>query len=120
MVAEIRGLPYEEDDCGGRFFGFHIHEGKECSGTKEDPFAGTGGHYNPEGCSHPAHAGDLPPLLGNGGYALSIFFTDRFLPEEIVDHTVVIHAMPDDFRSQPAGDSGMKIACGEIKSNRLP
>ena len=65
------------------------------------------------------HAGDLPPLMGDHGYALCIFYTDRFLPEEVIGHTAVIHAMPDDFRSQPSGDSGMKIACGEIKSNRL-
>ena len=47
--------------------------------------------------------------------------TNRFTVREIIGKTVVIHNMPDDFRSQPAGDSGMKIACGVIErvNNRL-
>ena len=44
-----------------------------------------------------------------------MFYTNRFVPEEIIGHTVVIHDMADDFRTQPAGDSGSKIACAEIK-----
>lgn len=59
--------------------------------------------------------GDLPPLLANrGGYAMMIFYTDRFRPREILGRTLVIHDMPDDFRTQPSGNSGMKIACGLI------
>lgn len=117
VVADIEGLPYTAGDCKGRIFGFHIHEGARCLGTVQDPFAQTQGHYNPQNCAHPEHAGDLPPLFGNHGDALQIFYTDRFFPEGIVDHTVVIHDMPDDFKSQPSGDSGMKIACGEIQAN---
>lgn len=115
VAAEIAGLPVKEDTCGGSFLGFHIHEGSICGGTAEDPFADAGGHFNPGKCGHPFHVGDLPPLMENHGYALSVFYTDRFIPEEVVGHTVIIHVMADDFRTQPSGDSGMKIACGEIK-----
>lgn len=115
VVASISGLPKGMKPCGEKFFGFHIHTGADCTGDATDPFADTGGHFNPSDCRHPEHAGDLPPLMGNDGYALGIFYTDRFYPEEVVGRTVVIHDMPDDFKSQPSGDSGMKIACGEIK-----
>ena len=43
------------------------------------------------------------------------FLTDRFTLKEIIGRTVVIHSMPDDFTSQPSGNSGEKIACGVIK-----
>lgn len=119
VVADVHGLPHEQGKCKGRIFGFHIHEGDRCLGTAADPFAQTKGHYNPNSCNHPEHAGDMPPLFGNDGYALEIFYTDRFYPETIVGRTVVIHDMPDDFKTQPAGDSGMKIACGEIKENKM-
>lgn len=115
VYAEIRGLPDMRGDCRGNIFGFHIHEGKECSGTTSDPFADTGSHYNPHNCLHPWHAGDMPPLFGANGLALSVFLTDRFNCREIIGKTVVIHAMPDDLTTQPSGGSGAKIACGVIK-----
>ena len=115
MIADVAGLPFEEGTCTEKIFGFHIHTGETCTGNEEDPFADTGLHYNPDSCPHPEHAGDLPPLFGNNGYALTMFYTNRFVPEEVIGHTVVIHDMPDDFHTQPAGDSGSKIACAEIK-----
>lgn len=114
VVASLSGLPKGKKPCGERFFGFHIHEGSRCSGNAQDAFADTGLHFNPYGCEHPEHAGDFPPLMENDGYALLMFYTDRFYPEEIVGRTVVVHDMPDDFTSQPSGNSGMKIACGQI------
>ena len=72
-------------------------------------------HYNPDNCEHPYHAGDMPPIFGNNGYAFSIFLTNRFCTDEIIGKTVIIHLQPDDFHSQPSGDSGAKIACGEIR-----
>ena len=78
-------------------------------------FPGTGGHFNPAGAPHPAHAGDLPPLLSCGGRAYLAVLTDRFTVADIIGRTVVIHGGSDDFRSQPAGDAGTKIACGVIK-----
>lgn len=114
VVAEVFGLPRERGACESPVFGFHIHSGSTCSGNMEDPFADVMGHYNPDQCMHPHHAGDMPPLFGNDGYAFQIFLTDRFTVREIIGKTVIIHSMPDDFRSQPGGDAGVKIACGQI------
>ncbi|MDD6094940.1 MAG: superoxide dismutase family protein, partial [Clostridia bacterium] len=114
VLTEVTGLPSDEGKCRGHIFGFHIHEGEKCSGNEKDPFAHTGTHYNPGECEHPNHAGDMPSLFGNGGIALSLFLTDRFSVREVIGRTAVIHSMPDDFTSQPSGNSGEKIACGEI------
>lgn len=115
VVADVRGLPQGQTPCDSRIFGFHIHGGEICTGNVSDPFADVGGHYNPDDCEHPHHAGDLPPLFGVGGNAFSAFLTNRFCIEEIVGKTIIIHDSPDDFTTQPAGNSGNKIACGEIK-----
>lgn len=114
VTAEIYGLPSSGEKCAGGIFAFHIHEGGSCSGTKEEPFANAKGHYNPDGCKHPYHAGDMPPLFENNGYAYLSFFTNRFTVEEIIGRTVIIHEKPDDFISQPSGNPGKMIACGVI------
>ena len=113
--ACIFGLPQGKGTCPADFFGFHIHEGTSCTGNAEDPFADTKGHYNPKNCPHPAHAGDLPPLLATQGFAWCAFYTEWFSIEDVIGRTVVIHSMPDDFHTQPSGDSGTKIACGVIQ-----
>lgn len=115
VAAEVMGLPRKEPPCEGTFFGFHIHSGNQCSGNATDPFADAMMHYNPQDCPHPAHAGDLPPLLGNQGYAFQVLFTDRFSLREIIGKTIIIHDSADDFTSQPGGNAGAKIACGEIR-----
>ncbi len=114
LAAQIRGLPSGFGPCAPNIFGFHIHEGYSCTGNAEDSFANAGAHYNPEGCPHPAHAGDLPPLFGNQGYAFLAFFTNRFTIEDVAGRAVIIHGSPDDFTTQPSGNSGEKIACGRI------
>jgi Cu-Zn family superoxide dismutase len=114
LFTEISGLPYNEDSCKSGVFGFHIHEGGTCTGNNTDPFANTGAHYNPYNCLHPYHAGDLPPLFGNKGLAFQSVLTDRFSVSEIIGRTIIIHDSPDDFTTQPAGNSGKKIACGQI------
>ena len=115
VCAEISGLPQGDSPCQEKIFGFHIHEGTDCGGNLDNPFANTLSHYNPRGCEHPNHAGDLPPLFGNGGLALCAFFTTRFSISEVIGKTVVIHDHPDDFTTQPSGNSGTKIACGVIR-----
>ena len=45
-----------------------------------------------------------------------MIYIDKFSPKDIIGRTVVIHENIDDFHGQPAGNSGTKIACGEIKS----
>ena len=112
--AEIMGLP-KGPMCADPVFAFHIHSGTECSGNSMDKFANAGTHYNPGGCLHPYHAGDMPPLFGVNGNAFSVFLTDRFRLRDVLGKAVVIHAKPDDFKTQPAGDAGEKIACGIIK-----
>lgn len=81
----------------------------------DDPFADAMPHYDPNGCEHPHHAGDLPPLFENNGFALSLVLTDRFSVDEVIGRTVIVHADPDDFTTQPSGNSGEKIACGVIR-----
>ena len=108
------GLPNTKEKDNGNFYGFHIHEGEYCTGDMEDSFKNAGAHYNPDKTEHPKHRGDLPPLLANEGIAWSAVYTDRFYPEEVVGKTVIIHGMADDFKTQPSGNAGMKIACGEI------
>ena len=108
VEADIAGLP-KDSETG--FFGFHIHEGNSCAGTG---FPQTGNHYNLDSTTHPQHAGDLPPLLMQQGRAEMTVRTDRFRVQDIIGRTVVIHSNPDDFNTQPAGNTGTKIACGVI------
>ncbi len=105
--------------CENAFLGFHIHEGQFCGNSGTNAFADAGMHYNPETCPHPAHAGDLPPLLVNNGRVFSVFLTDKINIQEIIGKTVVIHSQADDFTAQPSGNAGSKIACGEILSYML-
>lgn len=119
VTSELSGLP----DAGGQLcahpvFAMHIHAGGSCTGNAEDPFADAGGHYNPGGCAHPFHAGDLPPLFSNGGAAWCSVLTDRFTVRSVIGRTVIVHSGRDDFTTQPAGDSGAKIACGVIEARR--
>ena len=117
IAAEIDGLPASDNPCQSPFLGFHIHEGSACQGDEKDSFSQTMGHFNPQNCPHPFHSGDLPPLLSNNGYAFHIFLSDRFTVNEILGKTVIIHSSPDDFKSQPSGNAGKKIACGIITRN---
>lgn len=114
VLTEAQGLPDTQNACDSPIFGLHIHEGESCSGNAEDPFADARMHYDLRRCPHPYHAGDLPPLFSANGYALSACLTDRFNIAEIIGKTVILHSMPDDFTTQPSGNSGTKIACGEI------
>lgn len=118
VVAEVDGLPYYSDTCRNNVFAFHIHSGSECSGDAHDPFSEALTHYNPKNCPHPFHAGDLPPLFENKGYAFLAFLTDRFSLSEVIGKTVIIHSGVDDFTSQPSGNSGQKLACGVIAGYR--
>jgi Cu-Zn family superoxide dismutase len=115
--ADINGLP------SNRQFGFHVHEKADCS----DGGMGAGGHFNPQGKPHgrydsaERHAGDLPNLSSNGeGVAVYSFTTDQLTvapgPRSVVNRAIVIHESADDYKSQPAGNSGKRIACGVIRS----
>lgn len=88
--------------------------GDSCSGNSNDEFVDTKMHYNPTNCPHLCHAGDLPPLIENNGYSYMRIFVNKFNLNDIIGKVVIIHDMPDDFASQPSGNSGTKIACGKI------
>lgn len=114
LTAKINGLPQSKAHCKGRFFGFHIHEGTSCTGNSEDEFANAKTHLNPTNCPHPFHIGDLPPLIENNGYSYMSVLINKFKIKDIIGKVIIIHDMPDDFTTQPSGNSGTKIACGKI------
>lgn len=121
VTVRVSGLPpYQpgEDPVGPH--GFHIHENGSCQiGDPENPFQSAGGHWNPTDQPHGNHAGDLPVLFSNDGVAWMRVYTNRFRPREVVGKSVIIHMHPDDYRTQPAGDSGPRLACGVIRSYRV-
>ncbi|HEX7051581.1 MAG TPA: superoxide dismutase family protein [Longimicrobiales bacterium] len=106
--------------------GFHIHETGRC-----DPpdFQSAGGHFDPEGREHgmenPAgpHAGDLPNLVvqvdGTGrGNSLDPYVTLEGGEDSLFRNggtALVVHADPDDYYTDPSGDSGDRVACGIIE-----
>jgi Cu-Zn family superoxide dismutase len=116
--ADVRGLRANGE------FGFHVHEKGDCSSPD---FMSAGGHFNPGGKPHAhhgkpeRHAGDLENLKANSeGNAVYVFQTTLLTvtkgPNSVVGRAVVIHANPDDYTSQPAGNSGPRIACGLIRA----
>ena len=110
VEAEVFHLPTDMNSNRNAFFGFHIHENGDCT----DNFENTGGHFDPAGADHPFHAGDMPPLMSNDGYAWMVFLDSRITIPEILNRSVIIHSMPDDFTTQPSGNAGEKIGCGII------
>ncbi len=114
ISIQLKGLPVSDDICQKPIFAVHIHSGGSCTGNSTDPFADAMTHYNPNNCVHPYHAGDLPPIFGANGLGFSAFLTNRFSAKEIIGKTLIIHSAPDDFTTQPSGNSGIKIACGVI------
>jgi Cu-Zn family superoxide dismutase len=98
--------------------GFHIHEFGDCSeGDPNMPFQSAGGHWNPYNMPHGNHAGDLPSLFSNDGVAKMCFYTNKFKPADVVGKAVIIHENPDDYRSQPSGNAGRRLACGIIRAD---
>ncbi|MEM7053544.1 MAG: superoxide dismutase family protein [Pseudomonadota bacterium] len=101
---------------------FHIHAIGQC-----DPsFGHAGGHYNPDGVGHGyfnekgVHAGDMPNLHipENGQLTVEVFNHQLFLDERLFDEdgaSVMIHAGPDDYTTDPSGNAGTRIACGVIE-----
>lgn len=112
ITAEIFNLP--TIDNVNQIYGFHIHEGNECTGNQQDYFKNAGSHFSKVESLHPYHSGDMPPLFGNNGYAYLSFFTNRFSLDDIIGKVIIVHSHPDDFHTNPSGNSGEKIACGKI------
>ncbi len=121
VCVHVEGLPGYKPAKGGEApigpFGFHIHEAGNCDvGNPSDPFTSAGGHWNPDNQPHGNHAGDFPVLFSNGGVAAMCFFTNRFKAADVVGKAVIIHQNPDDYRSQPSGNAGKRLACGVIRA----
>lgn len=115
VTAEVSGLT-----PGAH--GFHIHEKGDCSAPDA---TSAGGHFNPGGKPHgnpehaEHHAGDMPQLIADArGVAKLTAYLDAVQMGEgaadIVGRSVIVHAAPDDFKTQPTGNSGARMACGVI------
>lgn len=105
--------------------GLHLHAVGRCDGTA---FSGAGPHLNPHGAQHgtanPAgsHLGDLPNIAVNefgAGTVTATLKAPRAEVETVLfdpDGTaIVVHADTDDYRTDPSGNSGTRIACGVLK-----
>jgi Cu-Zn family superoxide dismutase len=102
--------------------GFHAHEKGDCSSGDG---MSTGGHFNPTGKPHGPqsadhHAGDMPGLKAdaNGNVKTSFELTGVTIGSGAADlagRGLIVHAGPDDFKTQPTGNSGARVACGVIK-----
>jgi Cu-Zn family superoxide dismutase len=117
VIAAVNGLAPNGE------YGFHIHEAGDCS-------SGDGmsakGHFNPQGKPHAhagaseRHAGDLPSLKSdaNGNATLN---TDLDIikvspgPTSVIGRGLIVHAQPDDFKTQPTGNAGARSACAVIQ-----
>ena len=101
--------------------GFHVHEKGDCSAPDG---TSAGGHFNPGGHPHghphkgPHHAGDMPMLetdsYGNAKLVAVLPGLTFEGASGILGKGVIVHAAPDDFKTQPTGNAGARMACGVI------
>ena len=82
VSIQLTGLPSSADICKKPIFAVHIHMGDSCTGSGNDAFSDALTHYNPDDCTHPYHAGDLPPILGANGFGFSAFLTIASPPKK--------------------------------------
>jgi Cu-Zn family superoxide dismutase len=117
MVANVSGLR------PNRAHGFHIHEVGDCSAPDA---SSAKSHFNPYGKPHgrgrERHAGDLPALMADarGRATLTVDLDIVTLsrgPADIVGRSVVVHEKPDDYATQPTGNTGARLACGVIRAD---
>ncbi len=104
--------------------GFHVHETGSCASADG---TSAGGHFNPDGKPHGPptaahHAGDLPALKADAnGVADQKFMlmgpTVAAGPASVVGRSVIVHALPDDYTTQPTGNSGARLGCGVIAAH---
>jgi Cu-Zn family superoxide dismutase len=120
IQATITGLPPGPH-------GFHVHETGECS--VEGEFESAGGHFAPGGNEHGfmvdggPHAGDFAnqTAMDDGTMVVEVFNENLRLTEgdnAVLDDdgaAIVIHSTADDYRTQPSGASGDRIACAVIE-----
>lgn len=114
VVAEIEGLTKGKH-------GIHIHEYGDCSSLDANS---AGGHYNPLDKSHGApidenrHQGDLGNIESDANGKGYLEYTDNTITlkgeNSIIGRSVIIHLNEDDFKTQPTGNAGARLACGVI------
>jgi len=116
VAGEVRGL------VPGSEHGFHIHEKGDCG----DNGNASGGHFNPTGGTHGkfgapgSHAGELPSLRADSSGVARFSLEDHSISltpgaaNSVIGRALVVHRDPDDFTTQPAGNSGPRIACSVI------
>ena len=118
VVAKVTGLAPGSH-------GFHIHEKGDCSSGDG---MSAGGHFNPFGKphAHPStsdrHAGDMPMLVvdsaGNASLTAELdVITIGGGSADVIGKGVIVHKDPDDFRTQPTGNAGARIACGVVRKS---
>ena len=108
----------------GVVHGFHIHEKGDCSSGDG---MSTGGHFNPTSTPHgnhghgAHHVGDLPSLTANAFGVATLNFESTSIrldgPTDITGRGLIVHRDPDDYTTQPTGNSGPRIACAVITKN---
>jgi Cu-Zn family superoxide dismutase len=102
--------------------GFHVHEKGDCSSGDG---MSTGGHFNPGGAAHGRHGagahhvGDLPSLKADAnGVAQFRFESSSILlgsgGADVIGKGLIVHRDPDDYRTQPTGNAGPRLACAVI------
>ena len=118
IVGQFTGLP------PNTLHGFHVHETGDCSAPDAKS---AGAHFNPANQNHGGpeaaehHLGDLPNVQSDATGIASISATIAGAtlhgggPNDLMGKALVVHAKRDDYVSQPAGDSGDRIACGVIR-----
>lgn len=114
ITGEVTGLKPGEH-------GFHVHEYGDCSDADGKC---AGGHFNPTGAPHGGrdaeqrHDGDLGNIKADDDGKAVINFQDRVLrlngPRSILGRGLVVHADPDDLKTQPTGNAGARVALGVI------
>ncbi|MEJ0085775.1 MAG: superoxide dismutase family protein [Pseudomonadota bacterium] len=117
LTGSLQGLPPNSE------FGFHIHEKGDCSAPDA---SSAGGHFNPTNAQHgnpqgaAHHAGDMLNAKSdaNGAAQVDVVAGGVSLtsgqPNDVHGKAIVLHEKADDYASQPAGNSGARIACGVI------
>ncbi|GGH51441.1 superoxide dismutase family protein [Frigidibacter albus] len=116
---EVTGLP------ASKWVAFHIHEGETCE--HDHRFESAGGHFNPSEADHGymsetgPHSGDMPnQYVASDGILMAEVFNSYVDldggPTSVIGRTLMIHAEPDDYTSQPAGAAGERLACAVIEA----
>jgi Cu-Zn family superoxide dismutase len=100
---------------------FHVHEFGDCSSPDA---MSAGAHFNPAKAPHGGphsehrHVGDLGNIKADEDGKVVLKMTDKVIqlngPHSIVGRSIIVHAMADDEKSQPAGNAGARVACGVI------